>query len=503
MILTIVFIFLFMLIIIARNKNNTFAWIFTGMFASLDIIFISMIFYIIKLSNYYSVFDIENVIFMMMTKVNMNFFHIHMLVNFGVVLFMTSKLLIVSVFQSTKANTKKQVVFILICVLLGVLYMFFNSFTVSQKLFIIKNSTDVQNAGLGRVLTYIFEFYNIALFAVSFILPYVAIISGYKNTPLSFKKKQYAILTAFLGIIDLFFALTFIFGPFKGKVINNIELENFTVYGNGFVNKYYIYFSTAALIVINIFYIILARYRIFDRVSFFRNRLILKNTKVLPTDIRNVTHSYKNSIFAIMALCDEIEEDYKSDGRLSSITGQINKISRDVLSQLETFANLTNSDIKKVSETDIQSCIDDAVSRLTCGEIAVEKNYFTGPVYILAERSQIVEAIYNILVNSVEAINISGKKDGKIKISLYSDSDWVCISIWDNGCGIEKKNIKKLYNPLFSTKKTNKNWGIGLSYSYKVIKAHLGIIFCDSVFGEYTEFQILLPGKYSEKHTIW
>ena len=502
MILTIVFIFLFTLIIIARNKNNTFAWIFTGMFASLNIIFISMIFYIIKLSNYYPVFNIENTIFMMLTKFHINFFHISALVNIGVILFMTSKFCLFSVLN-LKADTKKYIVFIVLCFVCLAAYMFFNSFAFIEKLFILKNSNNAHNRELGNIITYTIKFYNTALLTASFILPYLAIISGYKNTPLKFKKKQYGILMIFLAIVDIFFAVTFVFGYFKGKIINNVELEMFTAYSTSHTNKYFVYLSMIALIVINIFYIVLAKYRVFDSVSFFRNRLILKNIKVLPTDIRNVTHSYKNSVFAIMTLCDEIKEYYGGDERLDSITGQIDTISKDVLSQLETFANLTNSDIKKVSETDIQSCIDDAVSRLSCGGITVEKNYYSGPVYILAERSQIVEAIYNILVNSVEAINISGREDGIIKISLYSDTDWVCISIRDNGCGIERKNIKKLYNPLFSTKKTNKNWGIGLSYSYKVIKAHLGIIFCDSVYGEYTEFQILLPGRYSEKHTIW
>ena len=256
------------------------------------------------------------------------------------------------------------------------------------------------------------------------------------------------------------------------------------------------------LIAINIIYMLMVKYRVLDSVNFFRNRVILKNIKVLPADIRNVTHSYKNSLFSIMTICDEMKEEYGDDEKIGAMIDQINDVSNGVLAQLEKFADLTNSNIKSVAEVDIQSCVDEAVCKLPAGNIKIVKNYYSVPKSILAERDQIVEALYNILVNSVEAINSTGRKDGEIKISLYSDVDWVCISIRDNGCGIEKKNIKKLYNPLFSTKKTNKNWGIGLSYAYKVIKAHLGIIFCDSVYGEYTEFQILLPCQYGN-NTIW
>jgi len=502
MIASIIFIFVFMLIITAKNINNTFSWIFAAMFASLNIIFLSMIFYIIKLSNYYSIFDIENNIFMLLTRFNVNFFQVRTFVNLGVVLFMVTKFCLCGI-CGVKPNTKQYVIFIVFCFAFELLYMFFNSFTFIQKLFLLRNSNIATEVEFGKKITYIVRFYNTALLTVSFILPYITIIRSYKSTPLAFKKKQFGILLVILAIVDIFFVSTFIFGLFKGKIINNITLELLTVYEAEHVNKMFVYFPFIILIMINIIYMLLVKYRILDGVSFFRNRVILKNIKVLPSDIRNVTHSYKNSIFAITALCDEIREYYSEDNRLNSIVDQIDTISGTILGQLATFANLTNSDVKKISEIDIQSCIDDAISKLSCKGITIEKNYDDSPKYILAERSQIVEALYNILVNSVEAIHISGKKEGTIRISVYTDIDWVCISVWDNGCGIKRKDIKKLYNPLYSTKKTNKNWGIGLSYAYKVIKAYLGIIFCESVYGEYTEFQILLPCKYVKNQTIW
>lgn len=502
MIASIFLIFGFILVITLKNINNTFSWIFAAMFASLNIIFLAMIFYIIKLSDYHSVFAIENDIFLMLTRVNVNFFNVRAYINIGVALFMITKFCF-SIYGMKTSGRGKYVLFTVLCVFLGLIYVFLNSFSVIQKLFILKNSDIAREAENGRLITYIIQCYNTVLLALSFLVPYISILYNYRNTSIVFKKKQYRIFLIVLGIIDIFFVSTFIFGVFKGKIINNIELEMLSVYEAEHVSRAFVYFPFIILLMLNIVYILLVKYRILDSVNFFRNRVILKKTKMLPADIRNVTHSYKNTIFAIMALGDEIREYYGDDKRLNSIVDQIDAISTGILSQLTAFANLTNSDVRKISETDIQSCIDDAVARLSCRGITVEKNYSQTPIYILAERSQLVEAIYNILVNSVEAINAANRSDGTIRISVYTDIDWVCISVWDNGCGIERKNIKKLYNPLFSTKKTNKNWGIGLSYSYKVIKAHLGIIFCESVFGEYTDFQILLPCKYSEKYTVW
>ena len=63
----------------------------------------------------------------------------------------------------------------------------------------------------------------------------------------------------------------------------------------------------------------------------------------------------------------------------------------------------------------------------------------------------------------------------------------------DNGCGIDKKMMKRLFKPFASTKKTFNNWGIGLSHVKDVVDAHFGFINVKSKPNEFTEFQIILP----------
>ena len=488
-----------MFIIIPRNRNNTYVWIFAGAFLSLNIILISMILYVIKLSNYYSVFNIENTIIMMLARLNVDFFHVHMFVSMGIVLFMASKIGLFCV-CGLHSKRKQQIIIAVLFFIAAAIYMYFNSLGFMQDLYIMRHSSD---SAKGEIIRAVAKTYNIVLILLSCILPYIAIIYNYKNTSLSFKKKQFSILAMFLAILDMFFFAVLFLGGWKGKIINNIDLESLMDYHSAQISNGFVYMSLISLIIINVFYVFLAKYRVFDSINLFKNRVMLKNIKLLPADVRTITHSSKNSVFAIKAICDEIKEEHGGDAHLNSLIDQIDSVSTDILEHLESFARLTNSDIDRFSETEIQSCIDEAASKLFCKGIRIDKNYVTEPIYILAARKELTEAIYNVLVNSVEAIVHSGKNDGIIRVSLYADKEWVCVSVWDNGCGIKQKNMKKLYNPLFSTKKTNKNWGIGLSYTYKVVKAHLGIIFCDSVYGSHTEFQILLPRQQSGKTGIW
>ena len=64
----------------------------------------------------------------------------------------------------------------------------------------------------------------------------------------------------------------------------------------------------------------------------------------------------------------------------------------------------------------------------------------------------------------------------------------------DNGCGIPEDQLRKIFEPFFSTKVLGKGTGLGLSISYDLItKVHKGSMAVKSVQGEYTEFVWSLP----------
>ena len=67
------------------------------------------------------------------------------------------------------------------------------------------------------------------------------------------------------------------------------------------------------------------------------------------------------------------------------------------------------------------------------------------------------------------------------------------IIVSDNGNGIPKKIVDKIFQPFFTTKPTGQGTGLGLSLSYDIIKAHGGEIKVETKEGEGSEFVILLP----------
>ena len=71
--------------------------------------------------------------------------------------------------------------------------------------------------------------------------------------------------------------------------------------------------------------------------------------------------------------------------------------------------------------------------------------------------------------------------------------DMVEISIIDTGCGIPEKNLKRIFDPFFTSKEVGKGTGLGLSVSHGIVKAHGGAIEVASTVGKGSTFSIYLP----------
>lgn len=107
--------------------------------------------------------------------------------------------------------------------------------------------------------------------------------------------------------------------------------------------------------------------------------------------------------------------------------------------------------------------------------------------------------ILNLFTNAFYAVDdkksMSESKDYKptVSVSTEKSKNKVIITVRDNGNGIPKKALDKIFQPFFTTKPTGKGTGLGLSMSYDIIKAHKGELTVNTEKGKFTEFKISLP----------
>lgn len=125
---------------------------------------------------------------------------------------------------------------------------------------------------------------------------------------------------------------------------------------------------------------------------------------------------------------------------------------------------------------------------LNCDETIPE---IKGAVYLFEQ------VILNLISNAKFAVQ--KKEEKKIIIRTYQNRDTIFVEVEDNGEGIKKENLKKIFNPFFTTKSPDKGTGLGLSITYGIIKEMGGLITVESREQQYTIVQIAIPKGVSEE----
>ena len=153
--------------------------------------------------------------------------------------------------------------------------------------------------------------------------------------------------------------------------------------------------------------------------------------------------------------------------------------------------------------TDLNQVIDDTVrivekpAHLRDIEITLDLDRTLPPIWIDAD--QIKQVVMNMLVNAQHAVEEKGsitvttRRANDPRAAATESKPMVAISIVDTGCGIPEKNLKRIFDPFFTSKDVGKGTGLGLSVSHGIVEAHGGLIEVQSKVGEGSTFRVFLP----------
>jgi PAS domain S-box-containing protein len=151
--------------------------------------------------------------------------------------------------------------------------------------------------------------------------------------------------------------------------------------------------------------------------------------------------------------------------------------------------NLTKPPELTFNNHSLQEIVEESISmsmdRINLQKINLVKSYPNTPLTILADKSKLIIAFTNILINAIEAMEIM---KGELSVILSSSEDAYLVSIRDNGYGIPDEYLSQLFEPLFTLKKNG--MGLGLATSYSIIQSHKGVINVESEVNKGTNFLI-------------
>jgi signal transduction histidine kinase len=166
----------------------------------------------------------------------------------------------------------------------------------------------------------------------------------------------------------------------------------------------------------------------------------------------------------------------------------------DIVKRLRSFARLDEAELK---DADINEGLEDTLTIIhheIKHHIKIIRNYGKIPL-ISCFPGRLNQVFLNLLINAKQAI----KDKGEITISTNTKNNKVYIEIKDNGEGIPKENLDKIFDPGFTTKGVGVGTGLGLSICYQIVQDHMGEILAESEVGKGSTFTVILPTDLDKK----
>ncbi len=206
-----------------------------------------------------------------------------------------------------------------------------------------------------------------------------------------------------------------------------------------------------------------------------------------------VAHSINNPLGGILSL-SMLAAEGCSDSRLR---GDLDTIAKQALRCREIVKGLLDfsrqSDVR-VTRTDVNAIIDSAVLLLqrqaVFHNITIDRRFDPTAPSVLIDSGQLQEAMTNLLVNAVDAMEDGGTVT--VATARRADAGDVLIHVADTGCGIPEQNLPYLFEPFFTTKRVGKGTGLGLAIVHGIVTGAGGTIEV-TTGSNGTRFTIRLP----------
>jgi len=234
-----------------------------------------------------------------------------------------------------------------------------------------------------------------------------------------------------------------------------------------------------------------------------------------------VAHEVKNPLGIISQGINYLKRKIPSKDKSSSDALTMMKASIDradkIINELLDFSKVNKLTLKPLNINSIlESSMDLVRAGFKFGEVNIIREMQKNIPNVLVDKNKMEQVFINILLNAAQAMDYKGN----IKVSSFAQKltedyrtaiaaqevifkakeEVVIVDIEDEGIGISEENIRKIFDPFFSTKGPKGGAGLGLGVCLSIISLHRGLIDIKSQVGKGTKVRIILglPGGKNE-----
>lgn len=319
---------------------------------------------------------------------------------------------------------------------------------------------------------------------------------------LPFFKKQFSLLTVFLLSVTLIYLLYFLQEP--SQIYHFYDTNFFWQQG-----LFYLYSVPVRLYIILLLVTLLTSLVATYSITKFTHNIFLneakekvmrQNKQTISPIISMFIHSLKNQFLTQQILIKRIETELSSSQpRMDKIHDYLHHLKGDTGDTLQrinrVYRTLKKNKIKmephQASDI-VRGAIKRAVEQYP--QIRVNICLEINPL-VLVDYDLICETMSNLIINGYEASLLTRDtvQDNSIRIQISQVRAFTLFEVIDHGVGMTDKEMKKIFQPFFSSKNSKNNWGMGLYFVQEIAKGHFGGVFTSSQVGQGSTFTLYLP----------
>ncbi len=291
--------------------------------------------------------------------------------------------------------------------------------------------------------------------------------------------------------------------PFTRILFPNDLPENLAVLSLHFPGMgKYIFSSVRFIIPAFVFTIILLITYAFTIILVFRQR---KYTQMKNDFINNMTHEFKTPISTISLAAQMLADPAvsKDEKKFAWLSGIIADETKRLRFQVEKVLQVSLFDRSKAKYNKRKLNINDVIADIAHTYAVKMKNVggeldtdlAAESAMIFADEMHMTNVVFNLLDNALKYRRDNVKL--QLKISTRNEGSCIVICVADNGTGIRREDLHKIFGRFYRVHTGNlhdtKGFGLGLAYVKSIVKVHGGSIHAESEVGCGTKFMITLP----------
>ena len=322
----------------------------------------------------------------------------------------------------------------------------------------------------------------------------------YRSTTISFCKKSFGHVLLSLVSIEALYILYATKDPaqlYNMFIIEYIQEGVATYIGPGLSGVAWL-----VLIGCTVCFVILGSYGMvrYTQIDYDENRqdlILQRKFDTAGTGVSVFVHGIKNQLLSSRVLHKKLTR--ALDAQPPDLEGaraaadQLGALTEGMLERMDELYRAVKANALTLTPVSARQVAQSAVERFH-GKYPEARITLTGDTdrLVLADLPHLASAVSNLLSNGYEAAVQCGREP-EVTLAIREERLWTVLEVRDNGGGVPQEKQSQIFEPFYTSKNTNHNWGMGLYYVKKIVKSHFGNLRLESTEGQGTSFFIMLP----------